>query len=197
MYRLKFKSARRIDRQWQPRLLWKHQKNDADDNDHDEYQQCFRLVYFRSATNSRMSKLSINIPVAPMQSSAIRGNPCSNFWGSWKVGRYMCGGRTLNVFINSRHQSSLLLEALKPFSQFTFTKTPLVTDFESRHLFALDQTQNGSAAQSQHVSGLLDCHQTHGINIVFHRGKLIEQRRCHCPTEYRRAFLGKSGRLGK
>jgi hypothetical protein len=40
---------------------------------------------------------------------------------SWKVGRCIAGRRMSKVFIGSRHQTSPLVEAFKPFSEFAFT----------------------------------------------------------------------------
>ena len=142
-----------------------------------------------------MSNPSINSPVASIQSNAIRGDARNNLMVSSIVGRYVCDSRTLNIFIGSRHQTSPLVEAFEPFSQFTFTETPLVTDFESRYLFALDQTQNGSAAQSQPVSGLLDCQQTHRGNIVFHWANRLSNANAIAPLSVAARFLDKAGAL--
>jgi len=68
-----------------------------------------------------MSKPPANSAVAPIKSSAIRGDVCSNFLVSWKVGRCIAGRRMSKVFIGSRHQTSPLVEAFKPFSEFAFT----------------------------------------------------------------------------
>ena len=93
--------------------------------------------YRRSATNSSMSKPAVNRAAAPMQTSAISGEARSDLMISSTVVRYVCGSRTLNVFISSRHQTSSLVKAfIKPFGEFAFTDTPLVTNFESRQLFA-------------------------------------------------------------
>ena len=150
-------------------------------------------MYRRSATNSSMSKPAAKSPVAPIQSSAIRGDACNKSMVSWTVGRYVCGSRTLNNFIGSRYQTSPLVEALKPFSKFAFTETPLVTEFKSRQLFALGHTQHGSAAQLQHVSGLLDCQQTQRGNVVFHWANRLSNASAIAPLSVAVRFLGKAG----
>ena len=152
------------------RLLWKHQKNDADDNDNDEYRQNFRLVHFRSATSS-MRKPLPNSPAAPIQSSAIRRD-----------------------FISL---TSSLVEAFQPFSKFAFTEAPLATDFESRQFFALDHTVRGSLADLQHGSGFFESQKTQRRNVVFfHSIRKIEQRQCHDRSKYSRPFIGKSSSVG-
>ena len=133
-----------------------------------------------------MRNPEINRPANPIQISAIP----NDFMICWTVGSYICSGGTfLSV------QSHSFVEVLKPFSDFTFTETPLVTDFESRYLFALDQTQNGSAAQSQPVSGLLDCQQTHRGNIVFHWANRLSNANAIAPLSVAARFLDKAGAL--
>ena len=137
-------TSRSLKHQRQP-LLWKQRKNNDDDDETHQYRQIFRLVHFRSATNSSMSKPAVNRAAAPMQTSAISGEARSDLMISSTVGRYVCGSRTLNVFIGSRHQTSPLVKAfIKPFSEFAFTDTPLATDFESRQLLALGHTRRSA-----------------------------------------------------
>src|SRR5215471_5701935 len=150
--------------------------------------------YRRTATNSAMRRSPVNATIAPIKSSAITGDACSNSIVCWTRGRYIWSNCTLKVFIASRHQTLPLVEALKPFSQFTFTETPLATEFESRQLFILRHTQQSALRYLQHVSGLPERQKTQRIGVVFHRG-LIEQRQCHCVAECSRPFLRKSGRF--
>ena len=126
--------------------------------------------YRRSATNSSMSKPAVNRPAAPMQTSAISGEARSDLMISSTVGRYVCGSRTLNVFIGSRHQTLPLVEALKPFSEFPFNDAPLVTNFDSRQLFVFRHKQQSAPRYLQHVGGLPDSQKTRKIKVVFHRG---------------------------
>jgi hypothetical protein len=118
------------------------------------------LIYRGAATNSAMRKPEINSPANPIQISAIP----SDFMVCWTVGSYICSGGTfLSV------QSLSFVEAFKPFSEFTFTDTPLAAAFESWQFFALDHTHRGSLGLSQHDGDLLEGQKTERINVVFHR----------------------------
>src|SRR5262249_28249392 len=111
------------------------------------YEECLTFNvhrYRRTITNSAMRRSPIKAAIAPIKSSAITGDARSNSMVSWTRGRYIWSNCTLKVFIGSRHQSSLLLEALKPFSEFALTDTPVAAEFESRQLFVPGHTQNSA-----------------------------------------------------
>ena len=137
------------------------------------YEECLTFNvhrYRRTATNSAMRRSPINAVIAPIKSSAITGDARSNSMVSWRRGRYIWSNCTLKVFISSRYQTLPLVEAFEPFSKFAFTDTPLVTEFKSRQLFALQHTQHSALRHLEHVSGLPESQKTERISVVFHRG---------------------------
>jgi hypothetical protein len=130
-----------------------------------------------------MRKPEINSPANPIQISAIPSD-----FIVWTVGSYISSGGTfLSV------QSHSFLEALKPFSKFAFTDTPLAAAFESRYLFALDHTHRGSLGLSQHGSDFFEGQQMQRGNVVFHWANRLSNANAIAPLSVAARFLGKAG----
>ena len=79
------------------------------------------------------------------------------------IGSMLSIATTLNTILIGEPATSVGLqffEVVNELGEFAFTDTPLVTEFKSRQLFALQHTQQSALRHLQHVSGLPESQKT-------------------------------------